>query len=237
MAEKTNDSSSINLQFVAMLIHDLESPLAVAKQFLSRVEQGRHDPDNPRHQELIEATHLAIRRAERILEDVLDIARMDMEILIPRIVFADVSTIIQKCVAMINPLANDKGIAMIPELDSFLPGQLRMDAALLERVIDNLLMNAIRNAPRNTFIRIHAHSNEISYRIEIENRLDHANAIVFENIFDPVYQVQIRKEHKLRGSGIGLTFSRQAVHAMNGSIGAKQQENGTILFWVELPLA
>ncbi len=235
MSDYKTDQNSLHLQFVAMLLHDLESPLAVTKQFLHRVEEGRHDPANPRHQDLVTATRLAVNRAERILEDVLDLARAHEEGLKIHFQPTNLRECIQQCKEMVVHLAEDKNLELQLNVDSSLPEESRIDASLFERVIDNFLINAIRNAPRNTSVQIGVSCNEISYRIEVENQLAEEVDVDFEKIFEPDYQVEIRSKKQLRGSGLGLTFCKEAVTAMKGYIGAKRKQDGNVVFWIELP--
>ncbi len=237
MVDNFETQERLHLDFLALLLHDLESPLAVAKHFLRRVEDGRHDPQNPKHLELVKSTRLAVDRAERILEDVLDLARTSGSGNLKTCpAFSDLRKLIRDCVAMVSPLAEDKDIDIHDDVDSLLPDLLLFDSALITRVIDNFLVNAIRHAPRKSDIVITVRSYGTHFCLNVINQSEEKTDLDMNRIFDPVYQVQTRQKRQHLGTGLGLSFCRLAVEAQNGRIGAEQDREGKISFWFELPI-
>ncbi len=232
--QKTEEQ--LHLQLVALLLHDLESPLSVAKQFLRRVEAGRHDPNNPKHQQLAASTRLAIERAERILEDVLDQARNENTGLTAKKENTEFEAIINSCLDIVNPIAEDKNILITKHIDPSLPASVFIDPSMTSRVIDNYLVNAIRHTPRKHEIEIRAHSSNGFIRTEVINPLSENTSFDIQNIFDPAQQVQLRLQRKMQGSGLGLTYCRMAIEAQNGQVGANKKEDNKLVFWFELPL-
>lgn len=226
----------LHLQFVALLLHDLESPLSVAKQFLRRVEAGRHDPNNPKHQQLAASTRLAIERAERILEDVLDQARNENTGLTAKKENTKFESIINSCLDIVSPIAENKSIRINKHIDSSLPTYVFIDPSMTSRVVDNYLVNAIRHTPRSEEIEINAHATNGLIRMEVINPLSEEISFDIQNIFDPSQQVQLRRQRKMQGSGLGLTYCRMAIKAQNGQVGANKKEDNKLVFWFELPL-
>ncbi len=237
MSESLETGERLDLQLIALLLHDLESPLAVAKQFFQRVEHGRHDPSEPRHQRLFTSTRLAFDRAERILADVLDQARNGSCGLVAHKQPLDLHALIQDCIRMLAPLFDDKELQIRAELDDRIPAAVSLDAGLLGRVIDNFLVNAIRHAPVRTPITVRSRLQDKQVRVEVWNRAtDDFNADL-DDIFNPVRQIKLRTERSLQGSGLGLTFSRMAVEAHGGTVGAHRHLNDDVNFWLQIPMA
>lgn len=226
--------NNLPIQFTALLLHDLEAPLAVAKQFINRVKEGRHDPQNPRHQKFAVSAQHALERGERILEDLIDQARnLESGLKINRTPTI-LSNVITNCVDIVMLLAEDKNLTIQAAPNAALQEAVLLDSRLLSRVIDNLLVNAIRHAARGSRIDVNGGRIAAQLWIEIANQSEGDVEIDIDKIFDPLYQVQMRSQQKMRGSGLGLTFSQEVVVAHGGTIAAREEKGATI-FRIELP--
>lgn len=233
--EQQDGPDDLQYDFAALLIHDLETPIAVAKQFLKRVEQGRHNPENPSHQRLLVSTQVAMKRAERILEDMLDQARYSATGLRIRRTLTNLRRVALDCIDLVAHIADDRGIVLETDFQPMLSDALMLDTRLIERVIDNFLVNAIRHAPRDTKVLLRTRHSAESVRVEVANAVENGFETDLEDIFNPVRQVQLRKERKLQGSGLGLTFSRMVVDAHGGRVGAGFERGEEVVFWFEVP--
>lgn len=230
------EEDNLHIRFVSLLLHDLETPLAVARHFIQRVESGRFDPADPRHTRLMQSASRAIDRAERILEDTLETARAGTGRLRAAPEPVAVRPLLDECVQVVLPMAEDKGIRFRQTLQPAVPETLRLDPLLTARVLDNYLVNAIRHAPLDTEIRLQVQTRGNATRFAVLNAMeDGFEASTLDGIFDPVRQIEARWKRRLRGSGIGLTFCRQAIEAQQGAVGAQVHKDGTAEFWFELP--
>lgn len=235
--EHTEAEYAFNPQLLALLLHDLETPLAVTKQFIDRVEQGRHDPGNPRHRAVLASTQLAMQRAERILQDVLDLARATNAGGFPlEMRSIDIRQQVQHCFTVVQLLAQDKNLHLECRVDGDFPKNVPCDKRLVERIIDNLLVNAIRHTPLGASIICHLGLNHGAARIEVINPHESAEILDFSGIFEPHRQVEFRRKNHWRSAGLGLTFCRFAVEAHEGRIGAHCDRHSFVTFWFELPI-
>ncbi len=225
----------LHLQFVALLLHDMETPLAVTRQFLNRVKEGKHDPKNPRHLSVLESTELAVERASRILEDLLDQARHAGSGITATCRPTDLKDVLRRCVRLVGPLAEDRGIRLYEETDESLESDISCDERLIERVIDNLLVNAIRHAPAGSYVVTRLSGREDCIRIEVINPNGEEGKIQLDRIFEPERQVELRRLRSYHGTGLGLTFSKLTIEAHHGRIGADMDEDNQVRFWFELP--
>jgi len=243
--ENKQDKDSLHLQFAALLLHDLETPFAVAKLFFKRLEEGRYDPSNPKHAQLAASTRAAAQRGERILEDFLDQARNAELKLEAQPAPTDIRAIVADCLQVVSLLAEDKNISIQQTIDPAIPPDAVIDPRLTARIVDNFLVNALRHAPQNSTVEIHAFllkrkqdgsSPHGSMRLAVINKHPHKIDFAIEDIFDPVKQVQLRQQRRVQGSGLGLTFCKMAVDAQNGVIGAEKRNLNETIFWFELPI-
>ncbi|MEW6234877.1 MAG: HAMP domain-containing sensor histidine kinase [Candidatus Omnitrophota bacterium] len=243
--ESMQDKDGLHLQFAALLLHDLETPFAVAKQFFKRLEEGRFDPHNPKHMQLAASIRAATLRGERILEDFLDQARNADSKLEAQPAPADIREIIADCIQVVSLLAEDKNITIRQTIDPSLPNNAEIDRRLTARIVDNFLVNALRHSPQNSIVEIHAflmkrkQDGAATYkimRVEILNKHPHEIDFALEDIFDPVKQVELRQQRRVQGSGLGLTFCKMAAAAQNGTVGAAKRSLDEAVFWFELPI-
>ncbi|HPA48296.1 MAG TPA: histidine kinase dimerization/phospho-acceptor domain-containing protein [bacterium] len=235
MADEQVPENRPDIQLVSLLLHDLETPLAVVKRFLDRVDEGKHDPDNPRHKKLLDSSQLAIQRATRILEDLLDQARSWETGLKVDLQPKDISEIVIRCLRVVEPLTEDKSLQTRVHVAESVPNRIPCDEALIERVIDNFLVNAIRSAPLNAVIDIRILSRDDFVRLEVVNPLDLVLSVDLDEVFDIHRQVELRRLRGQCGSGLGLRFSRMAIEAHHGRIGAMRSDQSEAVFWFELP--
>lgn len=237
MSDNSGKDDSLHLDFVAHLLHDLETPLAVAKHFIHRVERGQFDPASARHRQMLDSTRQAIDRAERILQDVLDHARQGVQILQPKRVEADLRKVVQDCISVVQPMADDQGIAIHSFFSAAFPGLIYFDPWMTSRIVDNLLVNALRHAPRDSTVRLSGESRETCVRLEVHNELeDNWRDFDPANLFHTNRQVELRKAGQTRTQGLGLSFCRMAVEIQNGRIGAERSGGNRVVFWFELPI-
>jgi signal transduction histidine kinase len=237
MNRDSSKNDSLHLDFVAHLLHDLETPLAVAKHFIHRVERGQFDPSSARHRQMLDSTRQAIDRAERILQDVLDHARQDVQILQPKRVEADLRKVVQDCITIVQPMADDQNIVIQSFFPATFPGSIYFDPWMTSRIVDNLLVNALRHAPRDSAIGLGVEIREACVRVEVSNELEE-NWKDFDpsEIFSADRQVELRKAGQTRTQGLGLSYCKMAAEIQNGRIGADRSGDNRVVFWFELPI-
>ncbi len=236
MNESREIQDKLQLQFVSLLLHDLETPIAVSKHFLNRVVEGRYDPNNPAHQSLAQSTLSAIHRAERILEDVLDQARNEGSQLSVNKSEVNFKELIEACISVVLPLLQDKEITLEKQIDSALSSPFFLDELLTTRVIDNYLVNAIRHTPRKSAIHLIAQRDEEGLFFELRNPGMVDENMDIGDIFRPEKQVELRQQRKMLGNGLGLSFCRIAIEAQGGTVGARNRASNEVGFWFQIPL-
>lgn len=236
MKASNSDSQPESMKFAALLLHDLETPIAVAKNFMKRLANGNYDPENEMHQELFKSTRLALDRAERILEDFIDQFRTDARSLQINRESTDITELTKECVDVTSPLLEDKSLRVNINTGASPPKKVEMDRHLIARVIDNYLVNAIRHSPLNSDINITIREKGSGIRLEIANKTEAGEAFDFDinEIFNAKSQVELREQRKARGSGLGLVFSKMVIEAHNGKTGAMRSSSSETVFWFEL---
>ena len=134
------------LQFVSLIVHDLETPLVSLKTLLRFLSEGRFDPDKPTHQKLLESGKIAMERAEALRHDLLASARASQMKLRVAIDDVDLKAVVVDACIMAQAGASENGITVLYRLPSDLV-TVRADRLILERILDNLIYNATRHTP------------------------------------------------------------------------------------------
>ncbi len=234
MLPGTADDQELILQFVSMFVHDLEGPLASLKTVFRLVQRGRLDPKKADHQRLLEATGIALDRAEAIVYDLLTATRSGNSAIDLNIETVDIKAVIEESATMVLPAAAENGVAILTSAVTA-TSPVRADHLMLNRVMDNLLYNALRHTPRGGKILVS--SRQIDQRVEV--CIDDTGAglgdLDPEALFSPFKQANFRAQGLHRGVGIGLYLCRQAIEAMNGAIIAEAAPSGGARFRFTIP--
>jgi signal transduction histidine kinase len=238
------------------IVHDLKGPLAGMLGVLSLMKQ--HELGAERVHELTELGVSQARKQEAMIQGILDAFASEISALeafetdparAPDLVRA-----VERAADMLRPEFERKGVVLALVLPSSQRsaresgGDALADsspraadpstrvaghAARLERVIANLLENALRHSPRASSVDLHVEPHGKSLRVAIDDRgpgiSDEIRAHLFEKFTrDPVWGGT---------SGLGLYFCRMNVERWGGRIGCEPRQGGGTRFWFELPIA
>lgn len=214
---------------VHTITHDLKSPLSTVIGALELLAANLDEVLDGYNRQLIDTALQASQRQNALIEDMLDIIRMEAGEMPIALQAVMVGPLIEKCVAEAMPIAQRRGLVLTTDIAPDL-APARADSGLLKRIVTNLLENAIRSTPEGGTIHISAimHGGEIRLTV-----LDSGRPIpeeFQEAVFDPHRQAEIRGSGLRTGMGLGLAFCRLAVNAMHGSIWVESPDNSNTAF-------
>ncbi|MEM7034867.1 MAG: ATP-binding protein [Chloroflexota bacterium] len=219
-----------------MLVHDLKAPLSAimgALQFLTM------DPTNTISESslrILQGGTAAGQQMLRMTHTLLDEQKLENNQLVFDIELVDIEDPIETSVEMLSPLLNLHKVEVRIEVDETLP-EIQADPIILQRVIENLLDNAIKYSPANEYITIRAIQVDDDIQISIADRGEGIPPEHRAIIFDRFTQLQDPKIEKVRGGvGLGLAFCKLAVNTMKGRIWVDSPDNIGTTFFFTLPL-
>ncbi|MFN3430061.1 MAG: response regulator [Candidatus Sericytochromatia bacterium] len=219
--------------FASMLVHDMRAPLDAIR--LTMGVMRRQEPEEtPRHRMLDDAMG-ALEDVNRLMDDLLHANRLEDEGFTAKLQPVSLSVLLERSLRSLRPIAEERGLA----LDVTEPGDMPpvlADPALLKRVIDNLLGNALKFTEQG-HVRLEAAPDGDAARVCIRDTGPGIPAEARERIFDRYYHIERRKRTRQGSFGLGLAFCAQAVAAMGGAIGVTSEEGRGSAFWFTLPLA
>lgn len=222
---------TVRRDFVANVSHELRTPLTVVGGFAETLQ----DPSLPAEdrQRFTDTILANTRRMQRIVDDLLDLSRIESGGWRPNPVRAELAATVQEVFSSIRPVADDKGITLV----SALPGDaahVRADPTALRQVLGNLVDNALRHTTAGTItISARREGNEVALAVR-----DTGVGIAPEHlprIFERFYRVDAARSRHEGGTGLGLAIVKHMVEAHGGRVHADSAVNVGTTITVFLP--
>ncbi|MGC8838635.1 MAG: sensor histidine kinase, partial [Anaerolineae bacterium] len=224
-----------------MMVHDLRSPLSAVATALKMLREMADDLSPERREQLVDMGLRGVERLDIMIHTLLEIGRLQSGDLRPEQIPLPLDEVIQAVVRRLAPLAVEAHIDIQVDLEESLPPAYA-DLSLVERVLSNLLDNALKFSPDHSLVTISAHAVHGQdkpgrwLRVAVRDQGPGVPPAYREAIFEKFGQVRNAPSRR-RGAGLGLTFCRLAVEAHGGRIGLECPPEGGSIFWFTLPAA
>ncbi len=221
----------IRNEFVLRASHELRTPVTGMQMAFSLLREKLKFPANSREADLLLTVHDEMQRLVRLINDLLDFSRYQSGQQQLKLLPCDVRELLEVAQRRHQPQAAQQQIELNIDLEDGLPN-LMLDALQIERVLDNLLNNALRHTPNGGHIRLLArrHGNRMIISIE-----DDGEGIPYNQqarVFEPF--VQIGRHHG--GAGLGLALCKEIAQLHGGRIGVHSRVGHGTIFYVVLPV-
>ncbi len=217
-------------QMIAVVSHDLRNPLSIVGLTLQRLA-GMPDVVGRAGIASIERAQRALARTTRLLDDLLEIARIDAGALVLERADLAVNEFVRDTVDLHRPLADEKQLALSVELDEELPA-IHADRDRLGQVVANLLGNALKFTPAGRAITFGATRGEGRVRFFVRDQGPGIAPDHLPRLFERFYRTPDAKQP---GTGLGLAIARGIVEAHGGRIWAESAVEVGTTMWFELP--
>ena len=221
----------VRSEFVLRASHELRTPVTgMHMAFGLFLERARFDPQS-RETDLLNTVHEEMQRLMQLINDLLNFSRYQNGMQKLTLAPCDLEQMLEQARARFAERAGAKNIELMIDLQSPLPS-LNADQAQLERVLDNLLGNALRHTASGGLIRLQARRHGERIIISIE---DNGEGIAYGQqgrIFEPFVQVGRKKG----GAGLGLALCKEIVQLHGGRIGVYSRPGQGTQFYMALPL-
>jgi signal transduction histidine kinase len=221
-----------------MIVHDLKAPLTAITGGLS-VLMDHVETDAPISKDLkklLKNAHNSSKRLVGLIQDILDVSRMEEAELPLTRSLTDMNDLARGCVHLLEPLSGQANVELSFQISS-VPVTANVDAALIQRVMSNLISNSIKFTPSGGKVTVGVRDLPSERQVEL-TVVDTGIGIPkehLEKIFDKFFQ-STGHEASRKGQGLGLAFCRLAVERHGGKIWAESAQGGS-RFIVRLPVA
>jgi signal transduction histidine kinase/DNA-binding response OmpR family regulator/HAMP domain-containing protein len=218
----------IKTDFVATASHELRSPLTSIKGFVELL--GRSDVLGDREREFVDVVLQSTDRLVELVNDLLDVARLEagrMEIH-PRLF--DVSEAIDEVSRLLRPRIEEKGQRLVLDVPPGLPKVLA-DPLRVRQVLTNLISNAHQYSDEGATITVTADGD----RDEVELAVADDGRGMSPDDLDRVFERFVRRDDALGGTGLGLSIVRSLVEIQKGTVDVASTVGEGTTFTVRLP--
>jgi signal transduction histidine kinase len=215
-------------EILGVVSHDLRSPLTTIA-LSTQLMQGSSAEEQAEHVQTILTT---TRRMERLIQDLLDVTKIENSALSIRRETIDPAAIAEEVIAGHRPIAAEKKIELESSIEGPLPA-VYGDRDRLIQALSNLLGNAFKFTPAGGVVRLSAERDDGKVRFTVSDTGPGIAPSDLPHLFKPFWQA--RKTAHL-GAGLGLKITRAIVEAHGGSIHVANARTGGASFTFDLPV-
>jgi signal transduction histidine kinase/GGDEF domain-containing protein/HAMP domain-containing protein len=232
--EKLIKLDELKTDFVSTVSHELRTPLTIMKEYASILSDevpGKLNLEQRGHLSIIENN---IDRLSQMIEDLLDISKIEAQKVVLRREFVDLASIINDVVIQFRPKADGKQIEFKTVFPASLP-LLYIDADRIRQVFTNLIGNAIKFTPANGKIIAEIIDKEMEFECRVT---DTGIGIAPENldkVFTRFEQFDRTEGSGAKGTGLGLAITKALIQLHCGSIWLESELNKGSKFIFTLP--
>jgi signal transduction histidine kinase len=218
MAESIERLFDARRELVAWASHDLRTPLTSMRAMLEAAEDGLAEPA-----EYLAALNHQIRTLSMLVDDLFELARIDAGVLRLELHDIDLDPVIDSCLRGVAADARAKGVRLRTRADAPLPA-VRCAPEKVERVLYNLLTNALRHTPADGVVAVVTRRRQGNVTVAVEDSGDGVPGEVGDRMFDRFWRADSSRASP--GSGLGLAIARGLVEAQGGRIWAENKPEG-----------
>jgi signal transduction histidine kinase len=209
---------------VAAVSHDLRTPLTSIRLLSDAIEDDLVDPDT-RHRYL-EQMSVHIRSLSALIEDLFELSQLEAGEIQWSMQRVRLGELVEETVEAMRPTADAKRVVV----QALVTGDLapaRANPEKLQRVLFNLIQNAIRHTPADGSVTVAAEARGAQVEIEVVDTGEGVSAGDRERVFEPFFRGGAGAARSGGGTGLGLTICRAIVEAHGGEIWLAESSRGT----------
>jgi len=229
-AEQTRllaESERLSRALLNSISHELRTPLAASTSAAGALADAGDVPRH--HQPLVAEIQEANARLNRVVGNLLDVARLESGKVVPRLDWYDARDVAQTAVREMQKELAAHPISLKTPAQPMLA---RFDFTLMQHALANLLVNAAMHTPGGTPVEVETQAAEGAVILSVADRGPGIAADVLPRVFDKFFRAP---DARPGGSGLGLTIARGFVEAQGGTITAANRPGGGAVFSLCLP--
>jgi PAS domain S-box-containing protein len=228
----------LKTEFVSVASHQLRTPLTAIKLFTDMLRREEVGKLNEGQKTYIENVHESTERMVRLVNDLLNVTRIESGRLRIEPQPVDVGDLVKSIAGELKPLAENDGKTIELNFKDELKG-IPLDQNLIRQVVHNLLANAIRYSAKDKgkVVCTVEKSSKNFFQISVKDNGIGIPKKVQPRIFEKFYRADNAVKSITEGTGLGLYVSRMIVEVSGGKVWFESEENKGSTFFVQLPLA
>lgn len=230
--EREKEMEENQRYFFSAASHELKTPIASASALLEgMLENIGEYQDHPKY--LRECLKMMTAQS-KLISEILELVRLSDGKIRPDLEPLHLQTVVESVLPSLQILADAKGQAINVDISDRL--SCNLDQKMFERVLSNIIINAIQNTPEGEQIEIWSEEHDHkTVRLCILNTNTHIGEEHVSKLFEPFYRLDKARSRDQGHSGLGLTIVKKTLDCMEVLFSLENTESG-VLFWMDLPL-
>ena len=232
--QKLKQLDEIKSRFFANISHELRTPLTLLLSPLETLINQLRKAFKPEQQELLATMQANGMRLLKLINDLLDLVRLESGRMDVRKEPLDVEALVGGLALSVKPVAQDKRInlqsSVSPEL-----GTVMADRDKWEKILLNLLFNALKFTPAGGTVALTADKDGDQVVLRVRDTGMGISKENIANVFNRFWQADTSSQRKYQGVGIGLALVKELVEAQEGKVSVESELNKGTQFTIHLP--
>lgn len=234
--EQIRQADENRRDLISNVSHDLRTPLAAIQGYVDtlKLQHDRLSPAERREHLQVASRHC--ERLARLIDDLFELSKLDASVVRPDIEAFSLGELMQDVAMEFNLVARERNIALNVELESR-PVEVEADIALMQRVLENLIGNAIRHTPEGGTVWIQLVPDGDQYTVVIEDTGRGISREELPHIFERLYRAGNSARSGTGSSGLGLAIVKKILDVHEIPIKVISRLNRGTRFSFQVPLA
>ncbi len=232
--QKLIEMDKAKANFFANISHELRTPLTLLIGPLEKIMRREKTFSNPDTKEDLAIMYSNATRLFKLIDDLLDLVKLDSCKIEVKPLPIDLQSFINGLASSVKMAGDEKGLIIETYVEDAI-GAILADQEKLDKIILNLVFNAIKFTPKGGRIDIEAYKKEGLLCISVKDTGIGIPEESLPNIFDRFYQADSSCKRRHQGSGIGLALVKELAMAHNGDVTGKSREGKGSLFTLTIP--
>ena len=218
--------------FVANVSHELRTPITSIRGYAETLIDMPGSLDEE-HVLMLGAIDRNARRLTTIFEDLLELARIEAREGELELVATPLAPLLQEVAASFEHSAQARRVELVTVCDENVAARLHQQA--FDRILGNLVANAIKFAPAKTAVRLTARDDGEQVLVEVHDSGPGIAPMYHERVFERFFRLDKGRARSHGGSGLGLSLVKHLCQATGSQVGVRSNPGHGSVFWVRFP--
>ena len=225
----------VKSQFVSMVAHELRAPLSAIENYITTYLTGAAGDDPEFNRNMLERSKQRAHSLLNLVEDLLQISRMEYQTVSRKKELLDVTEIISNTVELLKPQGKDKNLKFETKIPKPCP-TIEADREEMEQLFTNLISNAVKYNVENGSVSVILESTDNFLEIKIKDIGIGLAENDLTQVFDEFYRVSREETRYITGTGLGLSIVKKIVGNHLGRINVESELNKGTTFFISFPI-
>jgi len=229
--EQLKEVDTLRKELIANISHDLRTPLSVIHGYVETLTIKMNDLTQEKQDKYLKIILKSTDRLKDLVSDLFQLSQLEARQVKPNLEKFAIAELINDLTAKYQLLAKEKSITLEAQIENS-NALVSADLALMERVLQNLLDNALRHTPDNGEVSLGVSTVDNEVQVSVSNTGEGIPEEALNHIFDRYFTGESRGI----GSGLGLAIVKNILEIHNSVINVKSKLKEKTTFFFQLPL-